>query len=1160
MGSTRRHKAARKSPDDWNLHRKTIERLFLEERIKLDEVVERMAKQYQFHAKYDVVHIQFWHHLLTATSKPQYERQLKEWGIRINLKASEWQDLFQVLSSLPDSGQYHEVRLARQIIDADRLAREKLRRGVKDGGDISRSCPEIPRGVTIHSPPDVKLSPGVSDTTPPTPEWNALVPKTYSLPLLPSSPMDMPALSNMEWQHQHFSLGIFEPHGWTQAMDWSLLASLLQRNTEIAKLLDPNSANLKSVVHSSLQSNGQIIVRDPDFLIPFCILSSLLNGTEPSGNITNSQLHAVLRTLPTSVVLELFENLESPYSDILRERIFASALDAGDSETVDAMLSLGLDSSEKIWFDSDISNGADFPLKRALFNRKFSVCKAIVTHRCKSRSRSAPSFVQDQVLRELIDAHYKLVDRYTPLTSSEWAEFVDLIVIPLSRGALPIHECFFVAFYDQSLAPALIKLDNEGVNGWINRGLLSSRWPEAQRRSPTTKAIESQQVHWMLTCILREHKEHIATGDSTILSESVRALERAVEYRDLQAIFIIVEACSEMSMELGWNSPDDPFADILKPCLEQNWALAQNLIRSKFYGSQTHHLLGPEEHTVDRWDTLRKESTDCYEDIANAFAIGDDVGYAQIFEQYRNDTGLREHLYDQENTWQRDFFKIALRDNQLDIIVDLFKRLSPRSDWELSYILHLARTDAISAILCESESWSTALSLTLADPPDHAALENLIYRVEGDHGSQNSPLSLNKSSNANQQITLRCLCYYAIHTTHYSLLKWLVENDLDMGEFIQGGRENQRVSLENIRKTSAHSGGLMPNRGVNLLGTHIYPSMISIAAMQNNVSMIHLLTDLGADGRDSMALQRAVETGAHFPTIEALLEVADLGNRKRGFRHYGSAALRETIRRKNYPLLQKLASKVDINGIELFPNEMPDPRSAEPLSPLGEAILAQDNWAVEILLDNGCNRQALVCYDGFPKELRRGAYLQRLSPLLAAIDLDDLSIVRLLVENKASVDPGPTQGLFRSPLQRAAEVGSFEIVEYLLDKNVPVDDPPFHSGGTPLQLAALSGHVGVAELLIRNGANINHPPARGNGRTAFEAAAEWGRADVMSMLIKRGADLDKRFGDDLESQYHRAIRFAESNGHPASKRFVEKLYGDTGASFSFGNDRVLDYS
>jgi ankyrin repeat protein len=964
----------------------------------------------------------------------------------------------------------------------------------------------------------------------------------------------------MEWHHQHFSLGIFEPYGWTQAMDWSLLASLLRRNTGIVKLLDLSSTNLKSVVHPSLQSNGQLIVRDPDFLIPFCILSSLLNGTEPSGNITNSQLHGVLRALPISIVLKLFENLESPYSDILRQRVFASALDAGDAKIVDAMLSLGLDPCEKIWFDSDISNSANFPLERALYHRQLSVCKAIVTHRCMPRSPSDYNSVQDQVLRELIDAHYRLTDTYDPMTSSEWAEFVDLIVIPLSRGAHPIHECFFVAFYDQSLAPALIKLDNEGVNGWIKRGLLSSRWPEAQRRSPATKATEFQQVHWMLTCILRENKEHIATGDSAILSESVRALGRAVEQRDLQAIFIIVEACSEMSMELGWSSPDDPLADILKPCLEQNWELAQNLIRSKLYGSQTHHLLDPDKHTTDRWDTLKENSMACYDDIANAFVLGDDVGYAQIFEQYRNDTGLREYLCDPKNTWQRDFFKVALRDDQLDIVVDLFKRLSARSDWELSYILHLARTDAISAILCDSESWSRALPLTLANPPDYTALENLIYCVEEDHGSRTALFGLNKSSNANQQITLRCLCYYAIHKSHYSLLKWLVENDLDMGEFIQVCRENQQVSLENIRRISAPSGGLMPNRGVNFLGTHIYPSMISIAAMQNNVSMIHLFTDLGADGRDSMALQRAVETGADFPTIDALIEVADLGNRKRGFRHYGSAALRETIRRKNYPLLQKLASKVDINGIELFPNEMPDPRSAEPLSPLGEAILAQDNQAVEILLDNGCNRQALVCYDGLPKELKRGAYLQRLSPLLAAIDLDDLSIVRTLVENKASVDPGPTQGLFRSPLQRAAEVGSFEIVEYLLTKNVPVDDPPFHSGGTPLQLAALSGHVEVAELLIRNGANINHPPARGNGRTAFEAAAEWGRADVMSMLIKRGADLDKRFGDDSESQYHRAIRFAESNGHPASKRFVEKLYEDTGTSFPFGNDLVLDYS
>jgi hypothetical protein len=1088
-----------------------------------------------------------YHCLLTAISKPQYENQLKEWGIRVNLKKSEWRSLLHVLSKLPDFGKNYEVQFNGRIITEKRIAQERLRREFADA-----PVEGLPPEVTIHPRLDVELSSCVQETIVPDPEWTLVDQKTYSIPLMASSPVNTLLYNGIEWQQHPISLGIFEPHAWTRAINWSLLASLVQRNTNVASLFHSSAIDLNSVVRSSFINDSQIIVRDPEFLIPFYLLSSLLDGTEPAGKITNSQLHGVLRALPKPIVLKVFERLESPYSDMLRERIFASALDAGDSETVDAMLSLGLDPCERIWFDSSISSGSNLPLERALYFNKFSVCKAIVNHRCKPQVYQNQGSVQNQVLHELLESFYRLVGSYLPLTSSEWKEFSNLIFTVLSQGAQPTNECFFVAFYDQSLASALIALDGEGVNGWIKRGLLTSRWPAAQHRTSTTKTAETRQVHWILTYILCEYKERIDTGDPMILAELVRALKATVERKDLPAILIMVRASSEMGVKLSWSSSDGPFADIVKPCLEQNWALAQVLIGKKIHGSQNHHLVDSDEQTISFESSTNKEKLECYDYIADSVIMHDATKFPQLFEQYRIDTDLREYLHNQSTAYNQKLFKVALKCDQLDIVIELFERLSLGSDWGLAHILHLARTDVIHKILCNSETWSAALSLTLVERPTFCALENLMYRFQ-DRGSQISPLFLSGSSNAHQQITLRCLCYYAIHTNSPSLLRWLVDNDLDMGEFIQTRGESEQLTLENIRKIAPHSSGLMPNIGKDLIGGHLYPSMLSIAAIQNNVSMIHMLFELGADGRDSLALERAVESGARAPTIEALLEVADLGKKNRRVRHYGSAALREIIRQKNYPLLQDLASKVDINGIELFPNEISDPRSAEPLSPIGEAILAQDILAIKILLQKKCNPDALVCYDGFPKELRRGAYLQRLSPLLAAIDLDDLGIVQILVENKASIAPGPTQGLLRSPLQRAAEVGSLEIVEYLLDSGAPVDDPPFHSGGTPLQLAALSGHVGVAELLIRHGANPDHPPAKGDGRTAFEAAAEWGRANMMSLLIKRETNLDLRFGDDSRSQYHRALHFAERNGHQASKRFVQKLYNDTvAARFNLG--------
>lgn len=150
-------------------------------------------------------------------------------------------------------------------------------------------------------------------------------------------------------------------------------------------------------------------------------------------------------------------------------------------------------------------------------------------------------------------------------------------------------------------------------------------------------------------------------------------------------------------------------------------------------------------------------------------------------------------------------------------------------------------------------------------------------------------------------------------------------------------------------------------------------------------------------------------------------------------------------------------------------------------------------------------------------------------------------MIRLLVENGADVDHGPRLGLIRTPLQRAAEIGNFEAVEYFLDMGAPVDSAPFYSGATPLQLAALGGYVGIATLLLENGADVDHLPAEGQGRTALEAAAEWSRPDMMSLLALWNVNFDLVVDNDGRTQYERALVFAEERGQMASKRFVQRL-------------------
>lgn len=74
----------------------------------------------------------------------------------------------------------------------------------------------------------------------------------------------------------------------------------------------------------------------------------------------------------------------------------------------------------------------------------------------------------------------------------------------------------------------------------------------------------------------------------------------------------------------------------------------------------------------------------------------------------------------------------------------------------------------------------------------------------------------------------------------------------------------------------------------------------------------------------------------------------------------------------------------------------------------------------------------------------------------------------------------------RTLLHRAAEKGSKEICEILLDKGVSKDAVD-QFGATPLHLAALNDHVEVARLLLDRGANPNPKLASGVSSYSFES-------------------------------------------------------------------------
>jgi ankyrin repeat protein len=132
-------------------------------------------------------------------------------------------------------------------------------------------------------------------------------------------------------------------------------------------------------------------------------------------------------------------------------------------------------------------------------------------------------------------------------------------------------------------------------------------------------------------------------------------------------------------------------------------------------------------------------------------------------------------------------------------------------------------------------------------------------------------------------------------------------------------------------------------------------------------------------------------------------------------------------------------------------------------------------------------------------------------------------------------------GLKRTPLQKAAEANSLELVTLLLGANADANGKPAtRGGGTALQLAAIKGNCNIAAKLLECGADLSAPPAVVNGRWPLEGAAEHGRLDMIEFLWKNNLAGFGVAGFD-EKQCRRAMELAEENGHNPCRDLIAEL-------------------
>jgi ankyrin repeat protein len=124
---------------------------------------------------------------------------------------------------------------------------------------------------------------------------------------------------------------------------------------------------------------------------------------------------------------------------------------------------------------------------------------------------------------------------------------------------------------------------------------------------------------------------------------------------------------------------------------------------------------------------------------------------------------------------------------------------------------------------------------------------------------------------------------------------------------------------------------------------------------------------------------------------------------------------------------------------------------------LYDAIIKSDKPTVEKLLAEGASAN-------YVKELKPWL---RVSMLIAAVDHNDLEIVRLLLTNKASVG-------FRDGFNTTAII-----------------------------YAASNGELEMVKLLVQSGADVNDNDGKGN--SVLSAAKESQEADLIAFVVSKGA-------------------------------------------------------
>jgi ankyrin repeat protein len=246
------------------------------------------------------------------------------------------------------------------------------------------------------------------------------------------------------------------------------------------------------------------------------------------------------------------------------------------------------------------------------------------------------------------------------------------------------------------------------------------------------------------------------------------------------------------------------------------------------------------------------------------------------------------------------------------------------------------------------------------------------------------------------------------------------------------------------------------------------------------VGVMHLLIEKGADvnarDEDGIApLDDAVWRG----TLDAVAILLAHGARLNEMEpKTGATPINEAAYRGHTPVVQYLLQfKPDL--------EIPDKRGNTPL--VNAIRMRKEDSALLLLEAEATQRKTPQFFE---------------QTMDAAVRKDEPAVVEALLRHGVSLNGVLPSG--STALGAAAFAGAGKVVRLLLQNDA---NPNISSreGASPLEDASLKGFDTIAGLLLDGGAVVDYINS-GSGNTALYAAASFGRASVVKLLLDRGAN------------------------------------------------------